>query len=73
VHRQDERLPIDRLKDPDVARASLERLGLGYLVENTDRDDLDYLLSVLDTHPQQSILRRLGSAATRRLGGSAKK
>ncbi len=73
VHRQDERLPIDRIENADVARASLERLGLGYLVENTDSDDLDYLLSVLDQNPQQSPLRRLVSAATRRLGGSAKK
>lgn len=73
VHRQDERLPIDRIDNSDVARASLERLGLGYLVENTDSDDLDYLLSVLDQNPQQSPLRRIVSAATRRLGGSAKK
>ena len=73
VHRQDERLPIDRLEDPDVARASLERLGLGYLVENTDSDDLDYLLSVLEAQPRRTIVRRIVSAATRRLGGSAKK
>jgi hypothetical protein len=73
VHRQDERLPIDRLEDPDVARASLERLGLGYLVENTDSDDLDYVLSVLEAQPRRTIVRRIVSAATRRLGGSAKK
>lgn len=73
VQRQDERLPIDRIDNSDVARASLERLGLGYLVENTDTDDLDYLLSVLDKKPQQSTLRRLVSAVTRRLGGSTKK
>ena len=73
VHRQDERPPIDRIENHDVARASLERLGLGYLVENTDSDDLDYLLSVLVKKPQQLTLRRIVSAATRRLGGSAKK
>jgi LPS sulfotransferase NodH len=73
VFRQDERLPIDRIGNPSEARASLERLGLGYLVENTDTDDLDYLISVLAKKPQHSGLRRLVSAATKRLGRLAKK
>ena len=73
VFRQDERLPIERISNPSEAIASLERLGLGYLVENTDTDDLDYLISALAKKPQHSALRRLVSAAARRLGGSAKK
>jgi LPS sulfotransferase NodH len=73
VFRQDERLPIDRISNSSEATASLERLGLGYLVYNTDTDDLDYLISVLSKKPQHSALRRLVSAAARRLGRSAKK
>lgn len=73
VFRQDERLPIDRIGNPSEAIASLERLGLGYLVENTDTDDLDYLISVLAKKPQRSALRRFVSATARRLGRLAKK
>ena len=73
VHRQDERLPIDRIENHEVARASLERLGLGYLVENTDTDDLDHLLSVLVKKPTQSTLGRLVSGAKRRLNGLTQK
>jgi hypothetical protein len=73
VSRQDERLPIDRISNRNDAVASLERLGVGYLVESTDTDDLDYLLSVLVKEPRRSALQRLMSAAQRRLGLSAKK
>lgn len=73
VLRQDERLPIDRIENDDVARASLERLGLGYLIENTDTDDLDYLLSVLVKKPTQSKFRQLVSVVRRRLSRLAQK
>ena len=73
VSRQDERLPIDRVSNRSDAIASLERLGVGYLVENTDTDDLDYLLSVLVKEPPRSALNELASAIKRRLGLSAKK
>jgi LPS sulfotransferase NodH len=73
VSRQDERLPIDRISNRNDAVASLDRLGVGYLVENTDTDDLDYLLSVLVKEPPRPALQRLMSAAKRRLGSSAKK
>jgi hypothetical protein len=46
---------------------------VGYLVESTDTDDLDYLLSVLVKEPRRSAPQRLMSAAQRRLGLSAKK
>jgi hypothetical protein len=73
VVRQDERLPIDRIENQNDARASLKRLGLDYLVENTDTDDLDHLLSVLTKKPQPSALELLVSEAKRRFGRSAKK
>jgi LPS sulfotransferase NodH len=73
VVRQDERLPIDRIDNRNDALASLERLGLGYLVENTDTDDLERLLSALAKKPQGSALDRFISATSRRLGRSAKK
>ncbi|MEN9910876.1 MAG: hypothetical protein RLZZ441_444 [Actinomycetota bacterium] len=72
VARQDERLPIDRIDNQNDARASLKRLGLGYLVENTDTDDLDRLLTVLVKKPRRSALARLAAAA-QRIGRSAKK
>jgi LPS sulfotransferase NodH len=72
VVRQDERLPIDRIDNRNDALASLERLGLGYLVENTDTDDLERLLSALAKKPQGSALDRFISATSRRLGRSAK-
>jgi hypothetical protein len=46
---------------------------VGYLVENTDTDDLDYLLSVLVKEPPRSALNEFVSAVKRRLGLSAKK
>jgi LPS sulfotransferase NodH len=73
IFRQDERLPIDRISNRSFAIASLERLGLGYLVENTDSDDLDYLISVLVKEPPRSALNKFVSEAKRRLGRSAKK
>ncbi|CAB4586341.1 unannotated protein [freshwater metagenome] len=73
VARQDERLPIDRIDNRNDALASLKRLGLDYLVENTDTDDLERLLSVLTKKPPRSGLGRLVSATARRLGRSAKK
>jgi LPS sulfotransferase NodH len=73
IFRQDERLPIDRISNRSFAIASLERLGLGYLVENTDSDDLDYLISVLVREPPRSALNKFVSEAKRRLGRSAKK
>jgi LPS sulfotransferase NodH len=72
IFRQDERLPIDRIRNRSFAIASLERLGLGYLVENTDTDDLEHILSVLTTKPPRSTLRRLMKAAASQLGRSAK-
>ena len=72
VARQDERLPIDRIDNQNDARASLKRLGLGYLVENTDTDDLEHLLTVLVKKPRRSALARLAAAA-QRIGRSAKK
>jgi len=71
IARQDERRPIDRITNRDDAIASLNRLGLGYLADNTDTDDLEYLLSVLAPRPKRSALGRLGAAVSRRLGGSA--
>jgi len=73
VFRQDERRPFDRIANTDEAHESLKRLGLGYLVENTDTDDLDYLLSVLVKKPEQSVLQKLRSGAKRRLGGLTQK
>ena len=71
IARQDERRPIDRIANRDDAIASLNRMGLGYLADNTDTDDLEYLLSVLAPRPKRSALGRLAAAVTRRVGGSA--
>lgn len=68
VARQDDRKPIDRIANRDVALASLERLGLGYLADNTDTDDLDYLLSILAPGKPTSALGRITAAVKRRLG-----
>jgi LPS sulfotransferase NodH len=73
VFRQDERRPFDRIANHDEARASLKRLGLSYLVENTDTDDLDYLLSVLLKKPEQSAFQKILSGAKRRLSGLSQK
>ena len=73
VSRQDNRLPIDRVENPDVARASLDRLGLGYLIDNTDTDDLEHLLAVMEQKPKQSTLARIVSAAKQRLRGLTQK
>jgi hypothetical protein len=71
VARQDERLPIDRIDNRNDALASLKRLGLSYLVEDTDTDDLEHLLSVLTKNPPRSTLRRLMKVAASRLGRPA--
>ncbi len=73
VVRQDDRLPIDRIENRDDALASLKRLGLSYLAENTDTDDLDHLLSVLVKQPRQTAFQRFVSVAKRRLNGLAQK
>ena len=68
VARQDERLPIDRISNREDALASLDRLGLGYLADNTDTDDLDVVVAALAPKPERSGLGRLASAIKRRLG-----
>jgi len=73
VHRQDERKPIDRIGNRDEALASLERLGLGYLTEDADTDDLEYLLSVLVKKRQPSPFQRLVSVVTQRVRRAPKR
>jgi hypothetical protein len=73
VTRQDFRLPIDRIDNAEQARAELANLGLDYLLNNDDADDLEGLVSQLAEKPERSALLRLMSAAQRRLGRSAKK
>jgi hypothetical protein len=73
VFRQDERRPFDRIANPDEALASLERLGLGYLTEDADTDDLDYLLSVLVKKRQPSPFQRLVSVVTQRVRRAPKR
>ena len=70
IARQDERRPIDRIANRDEALSSLNRLGLGYLAENADTDDLEYLLSKLAPTPKRSALGRLAATVTRRFGNS---
>lgn len=73
VFRQDERRPFDRIANPDEALASLERLGLGYLTEDADTDDLEYLLSVLVKKRQPSPFQRLVSVVTQRVRRAPKR
>jgi len=72
IARQDTRLPIDRVDNVAFAQSTLKDLGLEYLVDNEDTDDLERLLSVLAKKPQRSALGRIASAAARRLGRSVK-
>lgn len=57
----------------DEALASLERLGLGYLTEDADTDDLEYLLSVLVKKRQPSPFQRLVSVVTQRVRRAPKR
>jgi hypothetical protein len=73
IPRQDTRLPIDRVDNAAFAQSTLADLGLEYLLDNKDADDLERLLSVLVKKPQRSARGRIVSAAARRLERSAKK
>ncbi len=68
VSRQDDRLPIDRIENREEALASLERLGLAYLAENRDSDDLEAVVAALAPRPERTGFARVAAAVKRRLG-----
>lgn len=50
VARQDNRLPIDRVANREEAITALRKLGLEYLLNNNDSEDLDHLLRVFNAN-----------------------
>lgn len=59
VSRQDTRLPIDRVANAEFARTALKEMGLEYLLNNEDGDDVDVLHSILSPKPRQPWWRSL--------------
>jgi hypothetical protein len=65
VSRQDNRLPIDRIDNPVEARTTLTALGLEYLLDDNDTNDIELLYKVLS---RRRLKTRLGEMVNKLLG-----
>jgi hypothetical protein len=66
VSRQDPRLPIERIENPDEAKATLTALGIEYLLDDNDTNDTELLHKVLSRRRAKTQLREIASRLFRR-------
>jgi hypothetical protein len=66
VSRQDTRLPIDRVANAEFARTTLKDIGVEYLLNNEDTDDVDVLHSMLSPQSRQPWWHSLNIRVRRR-------